>query len=75
MRLAASRWTVWEDICRSNADEIKTALDEVIGEMESMRASLASGNLAQVGAAFSDANELMRRFQRDSTSVESADED
>ena len=61
-RLAASRWPVWEDICKTNADEITAALDELIGRMEAIRSSIASGDFATVGSAFSDANELMRRF-------------
>lgn len=61
-RLAGSRWPVWEDICRTNADEITTALDELIGRMDAIRSSIASGDFAAVGSAFGDANELMRRF-------------
>ena len=61
-RLAASRWSVWEDICRTNADEITSALDEVIGEMEAVRSSISSGDFAAVGAAFGEANGLMSRF-------------
>jgi prephenate dehydrogenase len=61
-RLAGSRWPVWEDICRTNADEITTALDELIGRMEAIRSSIASGDFGAVGSAFGDANELMRRF-------------
>jgi prephenate dehydrogenase len=62
-RLAASRWSVWEDICRTNADEITSALDEVIGEMEAVRSSISSGDFAAVGAAFGEANGLIARFQ------------
>lgn len=61
-RLAGSRWPVWEDICKTNADEITTALDELIGRMEAIRSSIASGDFAAVGSSFSEANELMRRF-------------
>ena len=61
VRLAASRWSMWEDICRTNADEIAIALDEVIGEMENARASLVSGDFQGLGTAFEVANELMRR--------------
>jgi prephenate dehydrogenase len=62
-RLAGSRWSVWEDICRTNADEIASALDEVIGEMEAVRSSISSGDFAAVGAAFGEANGLMERLQ------------
>lgn len=59
VRLAASRWSVWEDICRTNADEITFALDEVIGEIEAARSSIASGDFDGVGAAFDEANRLI----------------
>ena len=72
MRLAASQWPVWEDICRTNADEITAALEEVIGEMESIRSSVASGDFGSVGAAFGDANGLMRRFQAEFGGVDAA---
>jgi prephenate dehydrogenase len=61
VRLAASGWSMWEDICRTNADEISRALDEVISEMESARASLVSGDFQAVGTAFGEANDLIRR--------------
>jgi prephenate dehydrogenase len=59
-RLAESPWSVWEDICRSNADEITVALDEVIGELEAIRSSVATGDFASAGLAFDKANELIR---------------
>lgn len=61
VRLAASRWSVWEDICRTNADEITVALDEVIGEMEAARSSITSGDFDGVGVAFDEANSLAER--------------
>lgn len=71
-RLAGSRWPVWEDICRTNADEITMALDELIDRMEAIRSSIASGDFAAVGSAFDEANELVRRFQMNSTRNEAA---
>jgi prephenate dehydrogenase len=59
VRLAASRWSVWEDICRTNADEITLALDEVIGEIEAARSSITSGDFDGVGLAFEEANRLI----------------
>jgi prephenate dehydrogenase len=56
VRLAASRWSMWEDICRTNADEITVALDEVISEMEAARSSIASGDFDGLGEAFEAAN-------------------
>jgi prephenate dehydrogenase len=59
-RLAASSWSVWEDVCRTNADEIRGALDEIIMEIESMRAALAEGSLSTLRSAFERANDLSR---------------
>lgn len=59
-RLAASSWSVWEDVCRTNADEIRGALDEIIMEIESMRAALSEGNLSTLRDAFEQANEFSR---------------
>lgn len=61
VRLAASRWPMWEDICRTNADEITTALDEVISEMEAARSSVAGGDFEGIRADFEAANDLVRR--------------
>lgn len=58
IRLAGSSWSVWEDICRSNADEITLALDELISEIKEMRNDIGSGNLERMGDAFEDANQL-----------------
>jgi prephenate dehydrogenase len=61
VRLAASRWPMWEDICRTNADEITLALDEVISEMEAARSSIAGGEFDSEGAAFEEAGDLVRQ--------------
>lgn len=58
VRLAASRWPMWEDICRTNTDEITIALDEVISEMEAARSSVAGGEFEGLRAAFEEANNL-----------------
>ncbi len=58
VRLAASRWSVWEDICRTNADEIALALDEVIGEIEAARSSIVIGDFDGISTAFEQANSL-----------------
>jgi prephenate dehydrogenase len=59
-RLAQSRWSVWEDICRTNADEIASALDEAIAEMETVRTAIASGDFASAGDMFIEAGEYAR---------------
>jgi prephenate dehydrogenase len=62
-RLAASQWSVWEDICASNGDEIAAALGRVVALLEPLRDELADGNITAAGEAFRRANALMRRFQ------------
>ncbi|HSQ20755.1 MAG TPA: prephenate dehydrogenase dimerization domain-containing protein, partial [Blastocatellia bacterium] len=59
VRLAASRWSVWEDICRTNADEIAAALDEVISEIEGARSSIASGDFEGIASKFKEANAML----------------
>ncbi len=63
-RLAASNWSVWEDVCRTNADEIRVALDEVIMEIELMRAALADGSFSTLRSAFEQANDFSRNSAR-----------
>lgn len=62
-RLAKSRWSVWEDICRTNADEITSALDEVIAEMEAVRVAISSGDFSSVGDMFDSAGESALRLR------------
>ena len=42
-RLASSPANIWRDICRSNADVIGNALDDLICELEALRKGLTSG--------------------------------
>ena len=42
-RLASSPANIWRDICRSNADVIGDALDDLIREREALRKGLTSG--------------------------------
>jgi len=60
VRLAGSRWSVWEDICRTNGDEISLALDDVIGEIEAARLSISNGDFEELGGAFELANNLVK---------------
>lgn len=62
-RLAESRWSVWEDICRTNADEITSALDEAIAEMEAVRITVSSGDFSSIGDMFNTAGEFTRRLR------------
>ena len=62
-RLAESRWSVWEDICRTNSDEITAALTEMIDEMSAIRSSISSGDLRNVREAFRSANDFMQQLK------------
>jgi prephenate dehydrogenase len=62
-RLAESGWSVWEDICRTNADEISAALDEAIAEIEAVRSAISSGDLVGLGEMFESAATLRHRFR------------
>ena len=59
-RLAGSSWSVWEDICRTNSDEISSALGEVILEIESIKDGLSAGRFSTLARAFEQANESTR---------------
>jgi len=62
-RLAESNWSVWEDICRTNSDEITAALAEMIDEASAIRASIASGDFRNLREAFRSANEFMQQLK------------
>jgi prephenate dehydrogenase len=61
-RLGASRWTVWEDICATNADEISAALGEIIRQLELFRSGLDRGDLSALRDGFRTANEFIKRY-------------
>ncbi len=65
-RLAASHWSVWEDICATNGDEIADALKGLIARLERMHSELATGNLAQTAATFRSANAFIRGLHEES---------
>jgi prephenate dehydrogenase len=61
-RLAQSRWSVWEDICRTNSDEITSALDDTIARMEEVSSAISSGDFSSVGDMFRAAGGSARRL-------------
>jgi prephenate dehydrogenase len=63
IRLAASRWSVWEDICRTNHDQIETALDMLGRTIERMRKALKDSDFTSLGREFDTANDFTERFQ------------
>ncbi|MGE5361760.1 MAG: prephenate dehydrogenase [Bacteroidales bacterium] len=46
-RLAASPANIWTDICRTNADQIAAALDRLIADLSSLRASLEDAEVVE----------------------------
>jgi prephenate dehydrogenase len=62
IRLAASQWSVWEDICRTNPDEIDFALANVIRELELLRLSIKSGDFESLGDSFQAGSEVAKSF-------------
>jgi prephenate dehydrogenase len=62
-RLAESGWSVWEDICRTNSDEITSALDEAIAQIEAVRMAISSGDFSGAGDMFRAAGEVTRRLR------------
>jgi prephenate dehydrogenase len=63
-RLAASHWPIWEDICRTNADNIATALGEFINNLEEIRRWIESGDFPALGEAFRQANNFVAKLKR-----------
>jgi prephenate dehydrogenase len=62
-RLAESPWSIWSDICETNADEIAEALAEIVPKIEWMRLAVASRDSAAMSDAFQKANEFSHRFR------------
>lgn len=64
-RLAASPADIWRDICATNADEIRPALDRLIALLERVRDGLADGE--EIDRLFESANEWRARLVADRT--------
>ncbi|MFP5263238.1 MAG: prephenate dehydrogenase [Blastocatellia bacterium] len=61
-RLAGSRWSVWEDICRTNSDQIAASLGEVAAQVSRLQAAVSGGDFATVREAFRAANDFMQQL-------------
>jgi prephenate dehydrogenase len=62
-RLAQSDWAIWEDICRSNFDEIAAALDVFAEAIETTRSAIRNKDFQGAQEAFRAANAFMNGFQ------------
>jgi prephenate dehydrogenase len=61
-RLANSPWSIWNDICDTNADEIGDALAEAMNKIEALRLAVASGDSVTLSEAFRKANEFSHQL-------------
>jgi prephenate dehydrogenase len=61
LRLAASPYSVWRDICLTNTENVRRALDRMEQALEYLRTNLASRELE---AEFRAANEVYRALQK-----------
>jgi prephenate dehydrogenase len=61
-RLANSPWSIWKDICETNADEIGPALTEAVNKIEWLRRAVSSGDWETMSESFRKANELSRQL-------------
>ena len=62
IRLAASHWGMWSDICRTNADNIDASLARVIEQLEQIRGDLKAGDFDSLGESFSDGSRIAEAF-------------
>ena len=67
-RLASSPPTIWRDICTTNEDEIRGALDSLIKELSSLRDELGTGNAIE--SLFESAAKWRSRLPRQTRSRE-----
>ena len=60
-KLASSSFEIWRDICATNADQLGSALDELIGVLQILRQDLETGDqLADVFASANEWREVLR---------------
>jgi len=62
VRLAASRWSMWGDICRTNGDNIAPLLSQLARRIESFGQDLGSGRLGELEQQFGNASEVSAGF-------------
>lgn len=62
-RLAASPWSIWQDICATNRDNIALALDDMIYTLSEMRDQFKEDRLQGVGNSFTQAQHLVKKVQ------------
>lgn len=60
-RLAESSYAIWRDVCLTNADNLKPALESLIGKLEAMKQHLDDGGLQQ---EFDEAFRLRERWKQ-----------
>jgi prephenate dehydrogenase len=60
IRLAESDWSVWRDICSSNADQISTVLREVISELKHVTSAIEREDTTMLSDEFTTARDVAR---------------
>ena len=63
-RLASSSWSVWEDICLTNRDEIAASLGNLNTRIESFIEDLKRGDLTRLRESWLKANSSVDRLER-----------
>jgi prephenate dehydrogenase len=61
-RLASSPVAVWKDVCATNSDNLRVALDELISQLQSLREDLDRGEALE--RIFESAREWKSRLER-----------
>ncbi|HOE12180.1 MAG TPA: prephenate dehydrogenase/arogenate dehydrogenase family protein [bacterium] len=67
-RIAAGESGLWTEICRHNREEILNALEEFIGELQSIRETIAKADLAGIERFLEEARKYRAQFGEDSDS-------
>jgi len=63
-RLAASKWSVWGDICETNADNLADGLDKLIGSLSDLRSALKNQNEKAISDYFDRANTAAEQLRQ-----------
>ncbi|MEW6736639.1 MAG: prephenate dehydrogenase dimerization domain-containing protein, partial [Acidobacteriota bacterium] len=59
-RLGLSSWSVWQDICTTNRDNIAVALDELSAILQQLREALAEEQYQRIGEFFAAAKQSLK---------------
>jgi len=63
-RLAASKWSVWRDICRTNSDNMAVGLDKLIASLSDLRSALTNQDEKTISDSFDRANTAAEQLRQ-----------